>query len=143
MDADAVTFLVGLVVFVAVCAAAYWAGHRQASRGRAASALMRRTVIVERFGASSVRGLLVAEYEDGIALRHAVSLEEQSRGAPIEVPLDGDFVVYRGIVAGMQDMSATLAYAQSRPVAVPSARPSPIAARFAEAPQDPRPMAGG
>jgi hypothetical protein len=143
-----------VVAFVALAVAALALAARAPRRPRRMlSERTRRTLVVHRYGAPSVRGLLVAEHDDGLVLRRGeVLLEPDHRGdqQPEPVQLAGELLVRWDVIEDVQDLSATAPEVRGagwrRPVArpAPGSRPTglpsaPIAAAFARAPTDPRP----
>lgn len=78
---------------------------------------MRRSVIVHRPGQDSIRGVLIGEYEDGLALRHAQLLPDPDKpgeSSPPPVDLVGDILIPSTPGWFVQDVSATTAFAEHR-----------------------------
>lgn len=100
---------------------------------------LRETLIVHRYNAPSIRGILLAEHDDkGLELRHAEVLVEPSRPGderPAPVPLAGDVFVRWSVIDSVQVLPA-IAATPARPAAVEAALPE----AFALAPADPRPL---
>lgn len=99
---------------------------------------LRRTLLVHQAGRPSIRGVLVDDCDDGLALRRAVLLREDGQG---ELPLDGDVLIPWSADLLVQDVSATAGEVRrDRRLRAVEPRPGP-ANPWLSAPADPRPGA--
>ncbi len=88
--------LIALALMAVLVVGAFLVAGRPRKPASTFAHALRRTVVLHRRGQPSLRGVLIAEYADGVALAHAEYLQEPSQPgevAPPAIPLDGEVLV--------------------------------------------------